>query len=293
MRAEEPSATAERVAATRAVEFRRPAHKRICSDPLARHFLGGRLARVHRHWLLRKLFSIRTERIVPGAIGSVMARTRYFDDCLEAYIRDGLEQLVILGAGYDTRAYRFDGLKEKSRVFEVDHPATQQVKTGKLKKLFGSLPDHVVYVPVRFNSENFGEKLVENGYDSSLKTFFIWEGVTYYISARAVDETLAFVAGCSGKGSSIVFDYFPPGVADGTCDFQEARAMRTIFKELGEDFTFGVDPDKMEDFLSKRGFSNIENVSSKEYKARYFTGSNHRRTVSRIFFFVHARVKCK
>ncbi len=291
MREDAPSVTAERVAATRAIEFRRPANKRICSDPLARHFLSGELARVQRHWVLRKLFDIRTERICPGVIGSVAARTRYFDDCLEAALQDGTEQLVILGAGYDTRAYRIEGVKEMAKVFEVDHPATQHAKTMKLKKLPGSFTARVVHVPVRFNSEDFGSRLFEYGYDSSLKTFFIWEGVTYYISAKAVDDTLDFVANRSGEGSAIVFDYFPPSVAEGTCQLREARAMQTIFKELGEGVTFGVDPDKIEDFLSRRGFAGIRNMGSREYKARYFTGGNRNRTVSSVFYFVHATVK--
>lgn len=290
MRAEAPSVTAERVALTRAIEYRKPAHKRICSDPLAKCFLRGRLAFVHRHWLLRKIFYKRTEQAVPGVFGSVVARTRYFDDCLEAGLRKGIDQLVILGAGYDTRAYRFEGLKGNVKVFEVDHPATQDVKTRKLVKLYGSLPNHVVYTPVRFNSENFADKLAQNGYDDELKTFFIWEGVTYYISARAANETLDFVARRSGPGSAVVFDYFPPSVADGTCKLREARAMRAIFKELGESLTFGVDPDRIEDFLSRRGFTNIKNVTSEKYKEMYFTGSNRRRNVSSVFSLVHAEV---
>ena len=79
----------------------------------------------------------------------------YIDDRLQQHLGDGLEQLVILGAGYDSRAYRFEELKKGIKVFEVDHPATQAVKKEKLQEIFQLLPDHVTYVPVDFHNENF------------------------------------------------------------------------------------------------------------------------------------------
>ena len=121
-----PSATAEGNAALRAAELLRPLDERVCYDPFAKDFLGIRFGIVVRSRLLTKIALWYAEQIIPGAADSLVVRTRYIDDYLEKCIDDGIEQLVILGAGYDSRAYRFKRLRGKVKVFEVDHPATQK-----------------------------------------------------------------------------------------------------------------------------------------------------------------------
>ncbi len=219
---------------------------------------------------------------------AVIARTRYFDDYLKRCIDDGIGQLAILGAGFDSRAYRFEALKEKVTVFEVDHPATQEEKKRRLKAHLGALPNHVVHVPVRFDREDLGEKLYENGYKNGVKTLFIWEGVTYYLPAEAVDDTLAFVANNSGKGSSIIFDYFPPSVAEGTSPLTEARNARELVRKYNEKLRFGIAEEDIEHFLETRGFHHVVNVNGHFCDRSYFTGANSNRKTSRMFLFVHA-----
>jgi methyltransferase (TIGR00027 family) len=138
--------------------------------------------------------------VVPGFHEFFLARTRYIDDYLKAALEKGLEQLVILGVGYDSRAYRFEELKQQTRVFEVDPPATQQVKKERVQGLFKTLPGHVVYIPVDFQKETLTDSLIANGYDQGLKTLFLWEGVTMYIDAGPADAVLSFIAGFSGPG---------------------------------------------------------------------------------------------
>ena len=210
MRRQEPSQTAARVALVRAIETLLPEKRRLCSDPYAVHFLDEPMKRIYGSRLQRNLYRLRSHFYMPGVIGSVLMRTRFIDDYLNAALADGIKQLVILGAGYDTRAIRFAALTDGSKVYEVDHPATQQRKIAITQAVIGAPLDHVVYVPVRFNSEDMNEKLTAAGYCRDSKTVFIWEGVTYYISPRAADKTLQFVAKQSGAGSTIVFDYFPP-----------------------------------------------------------------------------------
>ncbi len=123
-----------------------------------------------------------------------------------------------------------------------------------------------------------------------LKTLFIWEGVTYYITARAVDDTLGFIAGHSCKGSSVVFDYYPPSVADGTCMLKEARSMRAAFERFGEGLTFGIDPAAVDEFLFARGFGCISNFSRENLKSKYLGKANGKRKLSEIFYIVHASV---
>jgi len=168
------SYTAELVAIDRGVESMKPEHRRVCYDPLAVHFLSTRYRVIAKsHLLTRFVYWYRRGRICPGAVGEVVTRTRFIDDYLAKCIDDGIQQLVILGAGYDTRAYRTEVLKVKVRVIEVDHPDTQKVKMERLRNIFGSLPEHVVYVPIDFEKEKLDKRLFESGYDRNLKTLFI------------------------------------------------------------------------------------------------------------------------
>jgi methyltransferase (TIGR00027 family) len=160
-----PSKMAERVAFIRFAESIKPEAERICYDPYAIHFISQEASGLSRDTQKTKDAHEYYETHFPGLANSVRARVRYFDDFVKNSLNEGLEQLVILGAGYDTRAYRIEGLKCRVRVFEVDHPRTQSVKIEKIKKVFGYLPDHVTFVPVDFETENFGEKLIEYGYD--------------------------------------------------------------------------------------------------------------------------------
>ena len=227
---------------------------RVCYDPLAQHFLGAKYRVFARSRLLIRLALWNAERRSPGVFGCLAGRTRYIDDCLKACIDDGIKQLVILGAGYDTRAYRFGELKEKVKVFEVDHPATQKVKIEKVSRMLGSLPGHVVYVPIDFEKERLDKKLFESGYDKSLKTLFIWEGVTMYITAEAVDETLAFVAGNSGKGSSIIFNYIFRSVLDGTCELEYAKKCERLMNEVASHLSLESRKEELTNFFPVEGF---------------------------------------
>jgi len=206
--------------------------------------------------------------------------------CLEV----GFEQVVVLGAGFDSRAYRFEKLKTQTRVFEVDHPATQRAKQDKLKDIFGCLPEHVVYVPIDFTTDSLEERLLECGYDPRRKTLFVWEGVTYYITAEAVDRTLAFVANHSGPGSSLIFDYIYPAVVEGTCPRREAKLWRKTMIPRGEALLFGIEQGTIETFLAQRGFHKVTNVTHTFLKRDYLTGKNRRRKISPIFAIVHATI---
>lgn len=167
------SKMAELIALHRVAESRKPEDERICYDPYAVYFVNPEtLAFAASNPEKSKEMSEYYERLFPGLANSIRARVRYFDDFVKNSIDEGLEQLVILGAGYDTRVYRIEGLKGELKVFEVDHPDTQSVKIKKVKEIFGFLPDYVIYVPVDFETDNFGERLFEKGYNRSLKTLF-------------------------------------------------------------------------------------------------------------------------
>lgn len=286
------SKMAELIALHRVAESRKPEGERICYDPYAVHFVDPEvLAFAAANPEKTKEMSEYYERLFPGLANSIRARVRYFDDFVKSSLDEGLEQLVILGAGYDTRAYRIEGLKEKVKVFEVDHPNTQSVKKEKIKKIFGYLPNRVTYVPVDFETENFGERLIACGFDRSLKTLFIMEGLVMYIPPEAVDETLVFIVKNSGKGSAILFDYYPESIIDGTCELEVGKNILNYTMQQGEPLKFGIKEGMVEPFLAERGFSKVKNVTAEEYKKIYFHGINKDRNVSNLLFFTHAMIE--
>ncbi|MCE7698879.1 MAG: class I SAM-dependent methyltransferase [Methanobacterium paludis] len=286
---EKPSKMAEGMAMHRFGESSKNEDERICYDPYAIYFISPEIIEFGmKHPEEAKSLIEDTERSFPGLSSSIIARVRYFDDFVKKSIEDGLEQLVIFGAGYDTRAYRIEELKENIKVFEVDHPNTQSFKIQKIKEIFGFTPDHVVYVPVDFETEKFGQKLFDEGYDNSKKTLFVMEGLVMYIPPFAVDELLSFIVENSAKGSSIIFDYYPESVVNGTCKLEIGNNIRNHVIEQGEPLQFGIDEKKLEKFLSKRGFKKIQNVTSEDYKKAYFHGKNGNREVCDLLYFAHA-----
>jgi methyltransferase (TIGR00027 family) len=291
MKERTPSVTAGTIAAHRAIESRKSADERICFDQLAERFISSRMKVIGESWIPENLALWLYEKILPGFHTYFAVRTRYIDDYLNYCLDDGIEQLVILGAGYDSRAYRFGKPNRPFRAFEVDHPATQHDKLAKLKVLFESLPSHVAFVPVDFGKETLASKLLASGYENGLKTLFIWEGVTYYLSAAAVDQTLAFAAKNLGKGTSIIFDFTSPSVIDGTAQQREAKAWRTAVKRFGEPLTFGLETASVESFLKQRGFDKVVCATSETFRKAFFSGANQHRYLTSLFNIVHATVR--
>jgi len=285
MHKDQSSLTAAGIAITRAVESERPAEERICYDPYARQFVPAWL-----YGLLR--FFIKcgyAEWRGPGVNGYLMARERYIDEALQNFLNEGLRQLVILGAGYDSRPYRFD-LPGRVRTFEVDHPATQADKLEKVQKIFGQTPERVTYVPVDFNTQSLAECLLAAGYDPGRISLFIWQGVTMYLTPGAVEATLTFVVKNSAPGSAIVFDYVYQAALEGVQKQSEISNMRRYRFMTGEGLTFGIPQGAAEAFLREVGFREVKDVSTDDLKAAYFTGKNAKRKVAGAYGIVMGKV---
>ncbi|MGB9980033.1 SAM-dependent methyltransferase [Methanobacterium sp.] len=283
-----PSKTAEEVTIIRIIESTKPEDERICYDPLAVHFIGSKTLE-----LLQKKPEIDKEKqvVFKGVANTIAARVRYFDDFVKKSIDDGIEQLVILGAGYDTRAYRIEGLKENVKVFELDYPSTQNLKIEKIKEIFGYLPSHVTYASIDLEKESLDEKLFKNKYDPLKKTLFIMEGLTMYISPETVDEILSFIVENSSRGSAVIFDY-----ASRTVNFDEHSDRKTVenltdlMEKSNESMKFSLMEGTAEEFLSMMGFSDVIDVTCEDYKKAYFYGKNKDREVFSLMSFVHAVV---
>jgi methyltransferase (TIGR00027 family) len=219
-----------------------------------------------------------TEWRGPGVAGFLAARERYIDDVLQDALDEGIRQVVILGAGYDARALRF-AFPEGVKIFEVDHPATQQDKLAQLRRIFGQVPETVTYVPVDFNTQTLHARLLECGFDTAAKTLFIWQGVSMYLTPEAVDSTLTFVATHAAGGSAIVFDYLYREVLTGQQKQNEVGNMRRYRFMTGEGLTFGIAAGQIETFLRARGFTEIRDIDAQGLKDAYFHGVNASRKV--------------
>jgi methyltransferase (TIGR00027 family) len=264
--------TATLVALYRAIESSRPTATRLFEDPFAPAFLD---------WRFRSALALSRLPVVGSAFpwslvdghwagprGTVAVRTRYIDDVLGDALRAGMDQVVILGAGFDCRAYRILGV-DRARVFEVDHPATQARKKEVLARRFGALPAHVSLVPIDFTTHSLDAIMPGAGYRPAARTFFICEGVTHYLSAADVDALLDFVAGSAAGGSRMVFTYIHRGMIEGAVAFTGAANTLAAVERAGEPYTFGFDPADLPRHLAAHRLRLVEDVGPTTYRNRY------------------------
>jgi methyltransferase (TIGR00027 family) len=269
MKIGQASRTAEYNALFRALESARAPQCRIIEDQLATLFLRQPLRSVTRvlHSSALATVSRYIDRRQPGVRPTVVARTRLIDDYLIAAVRDGISQIVILGAGFDTRAYRIAGI-EGACVFEVDHPDTSAVKQQRIRQVLGELPAHVRYLTMDFDNGSLDDALTRAGFDAAYRTFFIWEGVTNYLTEDAVNATLAVVSKAS-EGSRLVFTYVHHDILRNPERFAGGVRLHRRLSRFGEQFTFGLDPAHVSHFLAAHGLRLIDDIGSVEYRARF------------------------
>jgi methyltransferase (TIGR00027 family) len=267
------SRTAEYMALFRALESVKRPEARLFEDPYAPLFLsrGTSLAlAVARLPAVGALVPWLIDRRWPGARSSGVARTRFIDDALTAALKNHqVGQIVVLGAGFDCRALRLPQIAG-ARVFEVDQPATLERKVERLREHRGPRPEgHVVRVALDFKREELGPVLIRAGFRADRPSFYIWEGVTNYLSADAVDQVLHFVAHESAPRSRILFTYVHRGVIDGSVRFAGWDRLSLTLSKVGEPWSFGIDPENIAAFLRERGLRLVEDLGADDYRARY------------------------
>jgi methyltransferase (TIGR00027 family) len=207
------------------------------------------------------------ERWPAGPRASAIVRTRFIDDLVADAVSVGATQVVLLGAGYDSRAYRLSALAAVP-VVEIDHPATQRAKMQVVKaRIPAGRRTHVRFVPLDLSRE----KLDAAGLDTAARTVVIWEGVTNYLTADAVDATLRSLAGTLAQGSRIVFTYVDRSALEGTGGFAGVEEWHAEVRRHGEPWTFGFDPASLPSYLADRGLRLMLDVSAREAAARYLS----------------------
>jgi methyltransferase (TIGR00027 family) len=280
--------TALGAATCRLIEQSQPAETRLFNDPVVKYLVGTLIRMLMQLASMRNFTIKQTEAVMPGLYGLQICRARFIDDAVQAALSQGIEQVVILGAGLDTRPYRLASL-ERVKVFEVDLPSVQEDKKKKLQKHFGRLPEHVTFIPIDFDTQSLEVVLTRTAFDSSKPAVFVCEGVTQYLSVEAVRWTLAFV-GESAPGSILVFTYVLKSIIERRSDVPGTdRIMDRVAKQKAP-WLFGLEPSDVPSFLKLFHLDLIADIGNADYQARYLKPLGRKLVVSESERIVQATV---
>lgn len=210
----------------------------------------------------------------PGIYEYVLARTKVMDLAFVEALEARFPQIVLLGAGFDTRAMRFASRNRGTKIFELDVATTQQPKLDVLHRRNILIPPELVFVPINFDREEIDVALSRAGFQTGQKCLFLWEGVTMYLTAQAVDHTLNFICGHAAPGSRVVFDYIYASVLRRENRFYGERQIFERVSKTGEGWTFGLEDGEIASFLAERGFEVILHQTPQELEKQYLTGED-------------------
>jgi methyltransferase (TIGR00027 family) len=258
--------TALGVATFRLIEQYQPKEIRMFDDPVVRDLLDAPTQAMMQFASTRVFMIEQMEAIGKGLYGGQVCRTRYIDDAVEAALAAGINQVVILGAGFDTRPYRLPGM-EQVKVFEVDLPGVQSDKKKRLQKRFGHLPENVTFIPIDFETQTLESVFAGTTFDSSSPAVFVWEGVTPYISEKAVSQTLSFV-GNSAPGSILVFTYILKSVISRRSQIADANKINDAVADHAH-WIFGLEPASLKEYLLPYHLSLVADVGDADYQEKY------------------------
>ncbi len=287
MKDDKYSFTAEASAAIRAAGTYEKDEKLRNPDYLAKYLIRNRLRFPISFPLIRPLALRYAGRKFPGLYEGHLSRTHHYDKIVKEELSKGAKQYVILGAGLDSRAYRIADRFEGCHVFEADHPATSRFKRERVQQA-GIKRDHVTYVEVDFTKQKTNDRLMEEGFDMNMPALFTWEGVSMYLNDEAVTNVLCFVSSLP-SGSSIIFDYFFADVITKPEKFKEAEIHMAYVKKIEEPYTFGINREDVEKYVTDRGLVLISNLGPDDLDSLYLEG--HHRGVNTWYGIAHAKVQ--
>jgi methyltransferase (TIGR00027 family) len=270
-----------------------PAKERLVDDDLAMEFLpaatrvlmslGGRWEPVRKQ-LYNAIFKASEEQ-AKGLWAEMLCRKRFVEDKLRAAYAGGVDNVVILGAGLDTLAYRVP-IPAGTSVFEVDQPENIALKEAAVTRALGRVPESVTLVPIDFEQQDLGDVLAAHGYRPTKRAFFVWEAVTQYLTEDAVRACFRFLADAPSS-SELVFTYVRKDFLDGITLYG-AEGAYLSFVHKKRLWHFGMNPDQVDSFLAGYSWTVREQVGDKEFTARYLEPSGRELPVTDIEQSVHA-----
>jgi methyltransferase (TIGR00027 family) len=270
-----------------AIEQYEAPERRLVFDDLALPMLpaGQRtLVRAMRWPLLRGMTISAGERTVPGSWSLIACRKRYIDDKLDETLGD-IDSAVVLGAGMDTRAYRL-ARRSDIPVFEVDLPVNIERKKVAVRRALGKVPASVHLVPLDFERDDLIDALTRSGYRPEARTFFIWEGVTQYLTEDAVRVTLGALQ-ATAAGSRLVFTYVRRDFIDGV-NVYGAATLYKRFRQRQQVWRFGLDPDEVAAFIGEYGWQLLEQAGPDYYMRNYIEPTGRRLAASQLEWSAYA-----
>jgi methyltransferase (TIGR00027 family) len=210
----------------------------------------------------------------PGIYEYVLARTKVMDAAFLEALDARFPQIVLLGAGFDTRALRFTNRNRGTKIFELDVATTQQAKIDVLRRKKIHLPAELIFAPIDFDKEEIFDALSKVGYQAGQKNLFLWEGVTMYLSAQAVDSTLNFIHSHAAPGSRVAFDYIYASVLRRENRYYGEQGIFERVASTGEGWTFGLEDGAIKSFLAERGFEVVAHYTPPKLETLYLTAED-------------------
>lgn len=261
------SRTAEFTCMTRAASFyeKRPMYK--SNDNIASKLLPKFFIPIIKIGVLRKFF---TNRFPSGMYEYVIARTKFIDSVFQKAISNGFDQILIFGAGFDSRGIRFADLNKKTRIFELDAPVTQEAKINQLKKRGIAIDPNIVFISIDFNKESLEDKLIDSGFKENKRSLFILEGLTMYLDPEAIDSTFQVIDQFAGEGSEVVFDYVYSSVLRGENLYYGESEVLNQLKDTNEPWSFGIEKGELESFLKYKNLKLICSLNSEDLEDKFF-----------------------
>jgi methyltransferase (TIGR00027 family)/uncharacterized protein (TIGR02246 family) len=268
-----PSKTSIVAASLRAVGAKHPDPTFRNPDDLAVKFLGPRERALLKDFPMDALdleYRQAVERLSPQdrpSVTTMFLRTTHLDAALDDALREGVRQVIVLGAGFDSRGYRFRDRLRGVRFVEVDYGPTQEHKKQRVREIFGALPAEVRYVPMDFTKDDLLTQLATSGYSEHERSLYIWEGVTMYLPETAVHGTLRFIREHAAPGSKVVFDYT-------LASDPRVNNPATRFARWGEPWLSGFPGASAVDSIHQAGLTPVTDVSMFDLASKYVARSD-------------------
>jgi methyltransferase (TIGR00027 family) len=222
--------------------------------------------------LFRRFYS---QVITPkGIYEYTIARTRYIDAIFKEVLAEGFDQILIFGAGFDTRALRFQTEAGDTKISELDVPITQKAKLDQYAKRGLSIPANVEFISINFDKESLSERLEEAGFGRGGRSLFVLEGLLMYLQSESVNETFKVIEEFVGEGSVVVFDYVRASVLRQEGSYYGEREIVKSVSKAGERWYFGIEEGELEGFLKKHGLRVSEHKDAQELEQMYFTDAS-------------------
>ena len=268
-----PSQTALFTALRRTIAHKEYHNEKFGPDYLAEIFLPAHYRFFLKFEKVRANTKAKLAAFMPGLNEYIIVRTAFFDELFMDALKDQFPQIVMLGAGYDSRAYRFAKSNRGIKIFELDASPTQERKIKCLKAAHISIPKEVQYIPINFMNESLSGVLEKAGYKNQERALFLWEGVSYYLDRDSAMETLGFVSR-SHNDSIIAFDYTISLSDENINEYYGANELMKSMKEHHENegLLFSIKHGEIEAFLAQMNLKLIQHMDNEAIEAKYLKG---------------------